>query len=307
MNIILFKKEIEKIEEHQILLKKFRVWSQNSYISYTKLLRCEKEEIVRDFRQVDFSPSEEELEAFEYQWQYICIYDVIRLYSEMEWEVDDYIKEQKLKQDSDVDCLFYNMNISYVYEKILNIEDDISFCYALCLLMESVSDSTNLYEKLVKVLYEGLDKFGLTIARKIIDQKREETVFVAMSFSTEMKDARETIEAAIIECGYKPILIDVKEHNNQIVPEIFREIENSKFIVADLTEQKSGVYYEAGYAQALNKNVILMCRNNEKEKVHFDVGQINTIFWKDLYILRERLVKRIVATIGKNINLFNMQ
>lgn len=299
MNIVLFKKEIEKIEEHQIFIKKFRVWAENSYISYIKLLECEEHDIRRSYIKEEDYYSSEKMETFNYQWSYVYIHDVIRLYSEMEWEVDDYIKNKELMLDNGSDCLYYNTDIFYIYKKISAVEDDMSFCYALCLLMEFISKRTKLYENFVKKLYEGLDKYGLNLARKIIDNKREETVFVAMSFSPQMKDARKSIEAVIIECGYKPVLIDIKEHNNQIVPEIFREINNSKFVVADLTGQRGGVYYEAGYAQALNKNIILMCRKDELKKVHFDVAQINTIFWEDAYMLRERLINRITATIGR--------
>ena len=41
-----------------------------------------------------------------------------------------------------------------------------------------------------------------------------------------------------------------EEHNNQIVPEIFYEIRQSNYIIADLTGHRNGVYYEAGYAEA---------------------------------------------------------
>ncbi len=59
------------------------------------------------------------------------------------------------------------------------------------------------------------------------------------------------------------------------------------------------VYYEAGYAAAKGKPIILSCRKNEQKEVHFDVAQINTIFWEDEIDLQERLEKRICATVGR--------
>jgi len=123
--------------------------------------------------------------------------------------------------------------------------------------------------------------------------------FIAMWFSPEMESARANIINAIKDCGYVPVIIDDKEHNNQIVPEIFFEIQRSKFIVADLTGHRNGVYYEAGYAQALGKEVIMTCKNNNFEERHFDVAQKNTICWMDENDLYNRILKRIESTVGK--------
>ena len=62
-----------------------------------------------------------------------------------------------------------------------------------------------------------------------------------------------------------------------------------------------GAYYEAGYAQALGKQVIMCCRKSEfdsdKGRPHFDVAQKSMIVWKDEEELVERLRKRIEATV----------
>jgi len=124
--------------------------------------------------------------------------------------------------------------------------------------------------------------------------------FIAMWFDSSMEDARKKIIQVVEECGYLPRIIDLKEHNNQIVPEIFFEIKRSRFVLADLTGQRNGVYYEAGYAEALNKPVILSCKESDFENRHFDVAQKNTIQWKDLEDLYKRLKDRIKATVGEN-------
>jgi len=79
--------------------------------------------------------------------------------------------------------------------------------------------------------------------------------FVAMAFGTETNVIREGIKKGIIKAGYQPILIDEKEHNNQIVPEIFAEIKRSRFVVMDATKPNYGAYYEAGYALEKEKLV----------------------------------------------------
>ena len=129
-------------------------------------------------------------------------------------------------------------------------------------------------------------------------QAKSKTVFVAMSFADELHIAREEIKRAIESSGFVPMLIDTKEHNNQIVPEILYEIRKSRFIVADFTNQRGGVYYEAGYAEGLSIPVLALCRDDDFENVHFDLQQKNTIRWKKPEDIFDKLYKRIEATIN---------
>lgn len=128
-------------------------------------------------------------------------------------------------------------------------------------------------------------------------QALSKTAFVAMSFADELLSAREEIKRAIESTGYVPMLIDTKEHNNQIVPEILYEIRKSRFVVADFTNQRGGVYYEAGYAEGLKIPVIALCRDDDFKNVHFDLKQKNTILWKIPQEISDRLEKRIKATL----------
>jgi nucleoside 2-deoxyribosyltransferase len=77
------------------------------------------------------------------------------------------------------------------------------------------------------------------------------------------------------------------------------EIKNSLFLVADVTEQKQGVYFEAGYAIGLEIPVIWSVKKDELEKVHFDTRQYNHIVWESEKDLKEQLYNFICAIIGK--------
>ena len=128
--------------------------------------------------------------------------------------------------------------------------------------------------------------------------------FVAMAFKEETRSIREAIRVGAGKCGYHAMLIDEKEHNNQIVPEILYEIDRSSFLVMDVTVPNYGAYYEAGYALGKGKQVIITCRkdafeNKDKaQRPHFDVQQKSMIVWGDEDDLIRRLGKRIEATIG---------
>lgn len=134
-------------------------------------------------------------------------------------------------------------------------------------------------------------------------EKEIQQGFIAMSFSEEAKPIGQIFEKTISRCGYIPRRIDHKEHNNQIVPEIFFEISRSKFLVVDVTYPNYGAYYEAGYGEALKKQVIVCCRNdvfNSDNRPHFDIAQKSAVIWSDEKDLEEKLFRRIEATVGLN-------
>lgn len=138
------------------------------------------------------------------------------------------------------------------------------------------------------------------LRKKAIDSQQ---AFIAMWFDETLLEALEKgIEPGIRDAGYEPVRIDRKDHNNKIDDEIVAEIRRSRFLVADFTQGDSGarggVYYEAGFAHGLNIPVIFTCREDAISSVHFDTRQYNHITWKTPEELRERLAKRVSATIG---------
>lgn len=126
--------------------------------------------------------------------------------------------------------------------------------------------------------------------------------FIAMAFSEETRIIREAFKKGIGEAGFRSVAIDEKEHNNQIVPEIFAEIDRSSFLVMDATIPNNGAYYEAGYAIGRGKQVIVCCRsdsfrNESKNRPHFDIAQKSMVIWDSEDELVEKLKKRIIATV----------
>jgi len=124
--------------------------------------------------------------------------------------------------------------------------------------------------------------------------------FVAMSFDPSMIDAYEQgIKPAIeVETGFRSIRVDAVEHTGKIDDRIIAEIKESRFLIADFTGHRGGVYFEAGFAMGMGLPVIWACREDEFNKVHFDTRQYNHIVWKEPNELREKLALRIRATVG---------
>jgi nucleoside 2-deoxyribosyltransferase len=91
--------------------------------------------------------------------------------------------------------------------------------------------------------------------------------------------------------------IDRKEHNNQITDEIMAGIRRAEFVVADFTNHRAGVYYEAGFARGPGREVIYCCKEDSFRERHFDTSVINHVVWTDAADLRKKLADRIRATI----------
>jgi hypothetical protein len=124
--------------------------------------------------------------------------------------------------------------------------------------------------------------------------------FIAMWFDEQVKAASGAIGRGIEAAGYNSVLMNQVEHNNRIDDEIIARIRGSKFLVADLTRSRGGVYFEAGFALGLGLRVIWLCREDDLANVHFDNRQYNFITWRAeaLDQLEKRLKDRIEATLG---------
>src|SRR5262245_45710957 len=121
-----------------------------------------------------------------------------------------------------------------------------------------------------------------------------------MSFDDSLNDAYDLgIRPAIVEdCNLpEPVWIDRQPHNDNISNRILAEIRLSQFVVADFTFHRPGVYFEAGFAKALGREVIWMCRNDHFDKTHFDTQQFYHIRWTDPHDLRSQLKRQILSTI----------
>lgn len=125
------------------------------------------------------------------------------------------------------------------------------------------------------------------------------TVFVAMSYDPTLRPAYDAGVKAALEqdCGFEVIRLDDVEHNENINEEMLVRIMASEFMVADFTQHKAGVYFEAGFARGLGRRVVWTCHESDRRNCHFDTRVFNHIFWTDAADLRARLAMRIRATI----------
>lgn len=127
------------------------------------------------------------------------------------------------------------------------------------------------------------------------------SAFIAMNFDPDMNEAHRKIHEAIARAGYEPVRVDntADRRLGRIDDLIVSEIRRSRFVVAEFTGQKGGVYFEAGFALGLGKQVIWCCRGDEVKanKLHFDTRQFGHIVWDNELELGEKLFNKIMAAI----------
>lgn len=111
-------------------------------------------------------------------------------------------------------------------------------------------------------------------------QRRPPTAFVAMQFG----EPYDTIYRAVIrpktqKLGFDVVRIDEVNQPGIIFQDIQRKIEDAKVVIAEITAPNQNVYYEVGYARALNKPTILLAQRGKD--LPFDIRSYRVVFYDD--------------------------
>jgi len=123
--------------------------------------------------------------------------------------------------------------------------------------------------------------------------------FVAMSFSEEHSPIYiEGIKPAVVEAGYRPVWMKDVLTNEDINYRMAVEIRKAQFLIADFTGLKAGVYFEAGFALGLGRDVFWTTKADDLGKIHFDTNHYQHIVWNSYDDLKLKLSDKIVALLG---------
>lgn len=147
----------------------------------------------------------------------------------------------------------------------------------------------------IKITYQGLE-YIIDIQE---NGENSKNCFIAMSFSDKAKETREILKKVVLETGYEPLIVDEQHYESGITinDAIINFIKKSKFIVADFTEQKHGVYFEAGFALGLKRPVIYTCSQEDFNLTHFDTNHYPHIIYSSFSELEDKLRNKIEAWI----------
>ncbi len=125
-------------------------------------------------------------------------------------------------------------------------------------------------------------------------------VLMPMDTNAENEDILNTIKEVSNTLEIKAERIDEDEKNERITDRIVENIKRAEYIIAVLNSNKPNVYWEAGYAHAVEKIPIYIAK--EGNKIHFDLKDYPIIFYKNYTELKGKLKKRLNALSTKKGN-----
>jgi len=156
-----------------------------------------------------------------------------------------------------------------------------------------------------ELIHSGKSNYWLTLkgwerfeALQTSGQFNSRRAFVAMWFADEMDTVWEHgLKPGIEDAGFDPYRVKGVAHGERIDAHIIAELRTCRFVVADVTGERTAVYYEAGFAEGLGKPIIWTCDIKKKDHMSFDTRQFAHILWSDGANLREQLSAWIKARI----------
>jgi hypothetical protein len=111
------------------------------------------------------------------------------------------------------------------------------------------------------------------------DTKPKTFVFVLMPFSNEFADIYEVgIKQACKDAGAYCERVDEQTFDESILERVYNQISKADVIVAEMTGRNPNVFYETGYAHALNKRVILLTQ--DADDIPFDLKHYSHIVYE---------------------------
>ncbi|MEK9672895.1 MAG: hypothetical protein VW268_10405 [Rhodospirillaceae bacterium] len=138
------------------------------------------------------------------------------------------------------------------------------------------------------------------LTKKSIDSRR---AFIAMLFDIDLLDRlyEEFFKPAVQQTGFTLYRIDENSPAGSIDDRLRVEIRRLGFLIAELTDDNSGAYWEVGFSEELERPFIYTFSKPyfKKNGTHFYANHSHTIIWDpdDLKDAAEKLKAKIRATL----------
>jgi hypothetical protein len=109
------------------------------------------------------------------------------------------------------------------------------------------------------------------------------TAFMAMKFGDSNLDTvlKKCFKPAVERAGFTLQVLSEGQAAGLIDNQIRARIRAARFVVADLSHDNNGAYFEAGFAEGMGLPVIYTCEAKKfsEKKTHFDTNHLVTIPW----------------------------
>jgi hypothetical protein len=153
----------------------------------------------------------------------------------------------------------------------------------------------------VRLTPTGWDRYE-QLKRSVVESR---LAFMAMPFNdtTINRVFEACFRPAVAATGFELRRITDNQRAGLIDDQLRVAIRRARFTIAELTLGNCGVYWEAGFAEGLNRPVIYTCErtyfDRADTKPHFDINHCSTVIWKESELGKaaEELKARIRATL----------
>lgn len=217
-------------------------------------------------------------------------------------KLDEILKLRKKSIQEKFDLMMESLNISQKVDNLL-----MARCW-----VKNESEFENLFQKSIDLEYvkgkvsgmsdrtytvHGLTFDGLEYIESLEQpNKSSKRIFVAFNFEDNMISIFDShVREAIEELGfiYTVVNQDSSSYNRAISDEIIATLKSCKILIADFTNQRNSVYFEAGFAMGMGIPIIWTCHEDHIEELSFDTRQFPHIVWKDGEDLQQQIMNRI--------------
>jgi hypothetical protein len=151
----------------------------------------------------------------------------------------------------------------------------------------------------------GLFAWGTkpVVFHDLFSDQEKPRAFIAMQFGEPHDTIYEQLIRPVTDsAGFNVVRADEIAGPGIIFEDVKREIEQAKVVIAEITPVNANVYYELGYAHALNKPTILLARS-DREPLPFDIRSYRVIFYEDSIrgkpVAEQMLRRHLAAILGE--------
>jgi hypothetical protein len=160
--------------------------------------------------------------------------------------------------------------------------------------VEAARESLTLYRSFRSQANITMMEHRIEELDRIITKGRAIDVFIAMTIDN-LHPLSAGYHATVIgvceSFSLRAARVDDITNATRIVDRILMLIESVQFLICDLSNERPNVYYEAGWAHGIKKNVILTARRDSL--VHFDLKDYDILFYDSMTDLARELAERI--------------
>ena len=130
--------------------------------------------------------------------------------------------------------------------------------------------------------------------------KSSKNIFVAFNFEEGLSEIFNTyVKEAIEALGFNYTIVtqNTTTHDKAISDEIIAKLKSSRIVIADFTNHRNSVYFEAGFAMGMKIPIIWTCREGHENDLSFDTRQYPHLVWIDGEDLKKQISDRIQVII----------